>query len=77
MYYPAFGSPGEGFLISDHGEPLYDCVRVSVCVHMCVHACMHARMCVYYMYMLYRYMYGDAPLSKKDRNSKLKITFLI
>ena len=53
------------------------CVRVCVCVcvHMCVCVCMH----VYYMYMLYRYMYmyGDAALSKKDRNSKLKIGFLI
>ena len=45
-------------------------MRAYVCV--CVCACMHARMCVYYMYM-----YGDAALSKKDRNSKLQISFLI
>ena len=51
------------------------CARACICVCMC--ACMHARMCVYYMYMLYRYMYGDAALSKKDRNWKLKITLQV
>ena len=53
------------------------CVCACACICVCMCACMHARMCVYYMYMLYRYMYGDAALSKKDRNSKMKITFLI